>query len=103
METITNTEVTTRAAAGEAEVLTNLKIDWTDMTPEDIRALAQQALIVKLQGQWRRNGIPAGEHEVKAADFKPGTRQARTPLTPAQIAQKLTPEQKAELLKMLQG
>ena len=43
----TSTNVETRPQAGQQAVETMLTIDWSDMTAEDVQALAQQALIVK--------------------------------------------------------
>ncbi len=97
----TTTTVETRPSAGAEAIETTLTIDWEDMSPDDIRALAQQALIVKLQGAWRKNGIPAGEHTVKAADYKVGVRQARQPKDIMSLVSALTPEQKAALLAKL--
>lgn len=100
---ITNVEVETKLNKNADAVVTNLTINWEDMTAEDIRALAQQALVVKLQGGWRKNGIPAGDFTVKAADHKVGARAPRGPQTPQQIMSKLSDEQKAELRALLLG
>ncbi len=94
----TTQEVATKAKAGEQAVTTNLTIDWTGMTQDDLQALAQQALIVKLQSSWRKNGIPAGDFEIKAVDHKVGVRAPRTKLTPEQIIAALSPEERKALL-----
>lgn len=96
--TISKHEVETRPAAGAAAVVTNLTINWDGMTEEDVRTLAAQALVVKLQGNWRKNGIPAGDVEVKAVDYKPGTRAARTKQTPEQMLAALSPAERAALI-----
>lgn len=97
-------EVETRSAAGQDAIVTNLTINWEGMTEEDVRTLAAQALVVKLQGNWRKNGIPAGDHEVKAVDFKPGTRAPRQKLTVEQMLAALAPaEREALLAKYLAG
>jgi hypothetical protein len=98
----TNTEVQTRPQAGAEAVTTNLTIDWDGMTEDDTRALAQQALIVKLQGGWRKNGIPA-EITVKATDHKVGVRGPRKAPDVMAMARALSPEDKARLLAMLQA
>lgn len=98
MNTSTNTEVTTKPAAGAEGVTTNLTINWDGMTPEDIQALAQQALIVKLQGKWRTGGIPAGDATVDATDYKIGVRAPRTKQTLEQMLAALSPADKAALL-----
>ena len=99
----TTTEITTRPEAGAEGIVTNLTIDWDGMTEEDTRALAQQALVVKLQSAWRKNGIPAGDHTVKAVDHKVGARAPRTKLTPEQLVKALSPEEQANLLAKLQA
>lgn len=98
MNATTNTKVKTKADARSEAVETDLTINWEGMEPEDIRALAQAHLIVKIQGDWRRNGIPAGEATVNAADYKIGVRKAPTKQTLEQMLSKLTPEERAALL-----
>lgn len=99
----TTTEVVTRPAAGAEGVKTNLTIDWTGFSDEDMRALAQQALVVKLQGAWRKNGIPAGDFTVKASDHRPGVRAPREKLSLAEQLKRLSPEERAELIASLGG
>ena len=97
----TTTSVETRPSAGADKVTTNLTINWEGMSEEDTRALAQQALVVKLQGNWRKNGIPAGDHEVNATDYKVGVRAPRRPKDLAAMIAALSPEEKAALLAKL--
>ena len=94
----TNTNVETRPQAGQQAIETVLTIDWSDMTAEDVQALAQQALIVKLQGKWRKDGIPNGECTVKAADYKVGVRAPRTKQSIEQMVASLSAEERAILL-----
>ena len=94
----TNIEVDTRANKDANSVKTNLTIDWDGCTEDDLRAMAQQALIVKLQGSWRKNGIPNGEFTVKAADYKVGVRAKREPASIEAMLRKLTPEERQALL-----
>lgn len=94
----TNTEVETRPAAGAEAVTTNLTVDWSDMSAEDVQALAQQALVVKLQGKWRKDGIPAGDLTVKAAEYKVGVRAPRTKQSIEQMVASLSAEERAILL-----
>ena len=104
MNTTTAIEVDTRPSKDADSIKTNLTIDWADMTEDDLRALAQQQLIVKLQGAWRKNGIPAGDHTVKAADYKVGVRAKREPASIEAMLQKLSPEERQALLaKYLEG
>lgn len=104
MDNITKVSVSTKTSADDkVSVNTALTIDWSDCTPEDIRAMAQQALVVKLQGAWRRKGIPEGETNVRAADHKVGVRGPKE--TPMEAIARLAkdPAMKAKLLEMLAG
>jgi len=98
MNAKTITEVDTRPSAGAEAVRTDLTINWEGMTPEEIRELAQQALVVKLQGKWRKDGIPAGAHEVNAADYKVGTRGPRTKPTLESLFAAMSAEDRAAFL-----
>jgi hypothetical protein len=98
----TQTEVTTRADAKSEPIKTNLTLNWDGMTEDDLRALAQQALIVKLQGGWRKNGIPK-ELTVNVTDHKVGTRAARGPVNIATAVANLDDDQKRALFEKLQA
>ena len=62
---------------------TILTIDFEGCPSSTIRALAVQALIVKLQGAWRKGSIP-GKVAVNMKDYAPGTRHAAASMTPEQ-------------------
>ena len=94
----TNTEVTTRSEAGAEGTKTNLTINWDGMSQDDLIALAQIQLVVKLQAAWRKDGIPAGDLSVNAVDYKVGVRAPRTKQTLEQMLASLSAEQRAELL-----
>lgn len=84
---------------------TDLTINWDGMTPEDIKALASGALVVKLQNGWRKNGIPAS-CTVNAVDHKVGVRTPKAPPVTIEslIEQaKSDPAKKAELIARLQA
>lgn len=104
MQNETRASVSTKATKDAAEaVKTALIINWEGCTVEEIQAMAQQALIVKLQSGWRKNGIPESV-TVKAADHKVGVRAKKSALETVTAAlSSLTPEQKAELLAALQA
>ncbi len=112
----TETEVSTRAQA-EVEVETDgvkskvkvepiktkLVIDWDGLTDDEMRAMAQAALIVKWQGNARTNGIPATA-EIKATDYKIGVRTPKKVLTIEEQLAALSPaERKALVDKLLAG
>ena len=97
----TNEIVSTRVTKGSAAINTSLTIDWEGMTPEIYQAFATQAIKVKLQSNWRENGIPS-EHTVKAVDIAPGRRIAPV-MTPEQAMQVVIndPQQRARMLAEL--
>jgi queuine/archaeosine tRNA-ribosyltransferase len=105
MNNVTKFDISTKPAAGMDAIKSHVTVDWTGMSEEDIRALAQQALVVKLQANMRRgyekNGIPS-TIDVKAKDYKVGTRAPKQAVDILAVAQKLSPEEKAELIKKLQ-
>ena len=94
----TQTTIETKPSKDGEAVTTNLTINWDGMTEEDTRALAQQALIVKLQSGWRKNGIPAGDVTVNAVEYKVGVRAPRQPKDLAAMFAALSPEDKAAFL-----
>ena len=98
---ITTTIVTTRPSAGAEGIDTNLTINWEGMTDDDVRQLAQQALVVKLQAQWRKNGIPSGDLEICAVDYRPGTRATKTKPSIESMLSALTPAEKQALVAKL--
>lgn len=100
---VTSATISTRATAESEPVKTNITFDWSGMTEEDIAALAQQALIVKLQGGYRKNGIPEGDVTVKVSDHKVGSRAPRGPVNIVSAFSALSAEEKAELLARLQA
>lgn len=103
MNAITNVEVDTRPAAGAEAVTTNLSINWEGVSPEEVQALAQQALVVKLQGKWRKDGIPAGDFSVNASDYKIGVRAPRVKQTLEQMLAALSPAERAALVAKFAG
>lgn len=100
--TITTVEVDTRANKDSEVITTNLSINWEGMSNDDLIALAQQTIVIKLQGAWRKNGIPT-ELKVNATEHKVGVRAPRSPQSLDSLLAKLTPEQRAELAAKLLG
>lgn len=96
----TNTKVSTKPTAADAAQETNLTLDWTGMTEDDLRALAQQALIVKLQGAWRKSSIPA-EATIKVTDYKVGNRVVKSKLSLLEQIAAMSPEDKAKAIAAL--
>ena len=68
--------VSTKLNKTAEEKTTRLNVDWNDCPIETIKGLAMQALVVKLQGGWRRAGVIPDELNVAVKDHAPGTRGA---------------------------
>lgn len=97
--------VSTKKDKDSAAKKTVLTVKWDGCTEAVCQALAVQALVVKLQGNWRAKGIPE-KAEVLVKDHAPGTRHVS--MTPEQVqamaldAAKANPAQRAALIKALQ-
>jgi hypothetical protein len=91
--TMASFNVSTRASAGETSKQTIVNVIYDD--PQAERALATQALIVKAQGGWRKNGIPDNV-TLKLSEYAPGTRHAGEPNYAA-----LSPEERRALIAKL--
>lgn len=105
MNNVTNVTVDTKPSKDATATQTKLTINWDGMSPEDIRALAQQSLVIKWQGKHRitkKNPEPLipAEASVNATDYKVGSRVAKvvTIEDVKALFAKMTPEQKAAFL-----
>lgn len=99
----TTREVSTKVDARAESVKTNLTLNWDGMTEDDIRALAEQALVVKLQGKWRSDKAIPSEATVNVVDHKVGTRQPRKPADIAALFNAMSAEEKAQFLAKVTG
>jgi ketopantoate hydroxymethyltransferase len=89
-------KVSTKQDKDADEKDTALTIVFDGCPESTVRALATQALIVKLQGGWRKNGIPS-TLEVAMKDYAPGTRHSG--LTPEQAKATVIAEAQADKAK----
>ncbi len=103
MTTTTNREVTTKLDARAEKTITAVTFNWEGMTPEEIRALAEQALTVKIQGKWRSDGIIPTSAEINVVEHKIGVRAPKKPVNVLDAVKAMTAEEKAALLAMLQA
>jgi hypothetical protein len=71
--------ISTKVNKSAPAVITVLEVVM-DATPEVRDALALAALVVKVQGQWRKHGIPA-TCSIKMSEFAPGTRHVAAPMS----------------------
>lgn len=92
-------KVSTKPNKTGIAVVTNLTVEWND--PQAERALALQALVVKLQGTWRKGTIPS-EASVKLSDYAPGTRHAAD-VNPFEAIKAMTPEERKAMIEKLKG
>jgi hypothetical protein len=78
----------------------NVTIDWTGMTEEDVQKLAQRSLIIRKQNADRVKGVvPKDSYTVKAIEYKIGARAPAEPVDIRSLLEKLSP---AEALALLQ-
>lgn len=99
-------KIQTRLAKGSAQVETDLTIDWSGITPEKMQELAERSLVISVQRVYRDAGKIPTKDTIKALDFLNGKGRPEKQITPEKLmasVDKLTPEQKAELLKALAG
>lgn len=91
-------EVDTKAKAQDKTATrTVVTFDWTGVTQDQYRAMAESWATIKLQIGWRKNGIPATA-KVKVLDIVPGTRQPRGPVDPLALFLQMSPEEQAAFL-----
>lgn len=99
----TNTVIHTKKDKDASAVETKLTINWEGLTEEEVRAIAQQALIVKLQGALRRDeaGIPS-ELTINAVDYKVGVRTAKAKVNVFDLVKAMSAEDRAAFIAKLQ-
>lgn len=77
----------------------NVTIDWTGMTDDDLQALAQRSILIRWQNANRlQEVIPEANCTLRALDFKIGTRVQKLRMTPEQMLAALSPEERAALI-----
>lgn len=108
-------EVTTALNKDDkSPVKTNLRLDWTGVTPEECHELAARTVIINWQRIMRANekgkaGIPTGDHTLEVKKFMAGEGRPRTvgrALTPERVldmAETMDPKAAEALMKKLQA
>lgn len=77
----------------------NVTIDWTGMTVQDLQALAQRSIVIRKQNADRlAEVVPPTEYKIKATDFRIGVRTVKEKQTPEQMLAALSPEERAALI-----
>lgn len=93
------TFVTAKTKINSVDHKSNVTIDWTGMSLEDIQALAQRSIIIKKQNADRTSGsIPETSYTLKAVDFRLGVRAERKPASIDSMIGKMSQEELQELL-----
>lgn len=106
MDNITKCNASTKPTVNGDAVVTAFTFNWDNVSPEEIRAMAQSALVIKMQSQFRRDAVKNGtaipaELTVNVADHKPGTRGPRPQKSIMEQIATMTAEQRAALLAQL--
>lgn len=86
---------------------TALILDYTGVTVDEIIPVAEDGLVIKLQGRWRRAGSVPATATVSVKQFiaSIGTRAAAAPVTLDRVAasfNSLSPEEQAQLMARYQ-
>jgi len=95
----TETFVTASTKVNGVDHKSNVTIDWTGVTDDEMQALAQRSLIIRKQNADRTKGIiPASSYTIKAKEYVIGARAPNQPVDIRDLLAKLTPEQALALL-----
>jgi hypothetical protein len=98
------TFVTASTLINKVKHVSNVTIDWTGITDEDMQALAQRSIIIKKQNADRLNEvIPPTSYTIKAVDFRIGARAPKQPVDIRDLLAKLSPEEAVKLLEEVMG
>ena len=94
------TRVTTSIKIEKTSHRCDVIIDWTGMTDDDLQALAQRSIIIRMQNAARVTGkAPEEEMTIRAVDYRIGVRTSRpVVLSPEQMLASLSPEERAALI-----
>jgi hypothetical protein len=96
-------KVSTKADKDASPVETKLTINFDGCSEEVLREIATSAIVVKWQGQIRKNGIPS-EAEISAVNYRPGTRMVQQITVEGVLASvtKMSAEERAKLRALLE-
>lgn len=94
------TRCSARTTVNKEKYKSAVTIDWSDVTEDEVQALAQRSIIIRKQNGDRLAGvIPPAEYTLKAKDYCVGVRHSAPALTPEQALSALSPDQLLALLK----
>jgi len=97
----------TRLSAASTAITTTATIDWKDVTDEQLKTLATRSVIIAQQAVYRSSEIIPTKDTIKVAELLK-REKGGFKLTPENVGKKLesmelTPDDKAKLIKLLQG
>lgn len=77
----------------------DVTIDWSGMTEDDLQALAQRSIVIRKQNADRQAGIiPPESYRLLATDFKIGARVPKQAPDIKQLMAALSEEERANLI-----
>lgn len=98
--------IETRLAAGSPKITTELTLDWSGVTKEQERELAERSLVISLQRVYRDAGKIPAKDSVKVVDFLAGKGRPEKVVTPEKVLAQIPtmkPEDRQRLLAALQA
>ncbi len=78
----TTTTTKTRLSQEEQPVETKVTVDWSNISTDDLRALATRTIIIAKQAEWRKAGEIPIECTIDAHDVANPERKPRGPVDP---------------------
>lgn len=91
--------IKTRLAEGAPQVSTNVTVDFSGVSREELEELASKSVIITEQGNWRKNGeIPTGDFTISVREQLDRERAPRGPVDVSKLLAKMDPAERAALL-----
>lgn len=82
--------------------VSNVTIDWSGVSLDQLQALAQRSIIIRKQNEDRVAGVvPESSYTIRALDYVIGVRKQKQPVSIESQLGQLTPEQLAALQEMI--
>jgi hypothetical protein len=99
--TTAKTKLDSRADTVATE--TAITIDWSTISLEDTRKLAERTIVIAAQANWRKDGNVPTEATLDAHEFANPTKRPRGPVDVKALLAKMSPEDRAALLASFAG
>ena len=103
MTTTTHTAKTRLAETDKEKTVTAVTIDWSTISIEDTRKLAERTIIIAAQAQWRKDGSIPEAVTLNAHEFANPTKKPRGPVDVKALLAKMSPEDRAAVLASFAG